>query len=219
MPSMLTRLSIVGICLLLVQEAAGQSEPYSIPKIPSAPPTLSWEPMPDKLRSEVSQLVVVASDAAAKDQITGDYDKATAGLVGGINEGANMGNMSTQIGGVNVNIPVPILQIPGAVYGGLSGAAKREIQEFRDDLTEELAEAQSHPLTNSGLALDIYQNLAVLPDLTARLISSDAAVPETTDGILHVGFSDFSIFVEDEEAVLTVSAQVELHRKSDGTVM
>ena len=217
--SMLARLTVIGICLLSARDVGGQEQPYSIPQFPAASPSLSWEQMPDSLRAEVAHVVVVASDAAAKDSITGDYDKATPGFVGGINEGANMGNVGTQIGGVNVNIPAPILQIPGAVYGGLSGAAKRDIQEFRDDLTEELADAQSHPLTNSGLALDIYQNLAALPGLKAKLISAEAAIPESTDAILHVGFSDFSIFVEKDEAVLTVSAEVEMHRKSDGTVM
>ena len=216
---MLLRLAVFGVVLFLTRDVAGQSEPYSIPQIPSAKPTLSWEPMPDSLRSEVAELVIVANDAAATDKITGDYEKATPGFVGGVNKGADMANVGTQIGGVNVNFPVPILQLPGALYGGVTGAMERETQEFRDDLTEELANAQSHPLTNSGLALDMYQVLAAQPGLKARLVSSDATIPETTDGILFVGFSDFSIFVEKDEAVLTVSALVELHRRSDGTLM
>ena len=216
---MLTRLSTIGLLLLLAQNVASQTEPFSIPQIPSAKPTLSWEPMPDNLRSEVTQLVVIASDAAAKDSITGDYEKATPGFAGGVTKGADMGSMSAEIGGVNVNFPVPILQLPGAVYGGVSGAMEREVQEFRDDLTEELADTQTHPLSNSGLALDIFQNVAALPGIKAKLVSAEATIPESTDAILYVGFSDFSIFVEKDEAILTVSAQVEMHRKSDGTVM
>ena len=217
---MLRKIAILLLVPLMAQTAAGQSEePFSIPQIPSAPPTLSWEPMTDTLRAEVAQLVVIANDGAARDSISGDYDKATPGLVGGINEGANMGNVGTQIGGVNVNFPVPILQLPGAVYGGVTGAMEREIQEFRDDLTEELADTQTHPLSNTGLALDMYQNLATLPGIRMKLVSVEAPIPEGTDTIMYVGFSDFSIFVEKDEAVLTVSAQVELHRTSDGTVM
>jgi hypothetical protein len=219
MQAMMWRLTIIGIGLLFVRDVAGQSEPYSIPRIPAAKPSLSWEPMPDALRSEVVQLVVVASDAAARDSITGDYEKGTPGFSGGVTRGADMGNMSAEIGGVNVNFPVPILQLPGAVYGGVSGAMEREVQEFRDELTEELADTDTHPLSNSGLALDVFQNLAALPGLKAKLVSAEATIPESTDAILFVRFSDFSIFVEKDEAVLTVSAEAEMRRKSDGTVM
>lgn len=219
MQTMLARLTLIGIGMLLVRDVAGQSEPYSIPQVPSGKPTLSWEPMPEALRSEVARLVVVASDAAARDSITGDYEKGTPGFSGGVTKGADMGNMSAEIGGVNVNFPVPILQLPGAVYGGVSGAMEREVQEFRDELTEELADTDTHPLSNSGLALDVFQNLAALPGLEAKLVSAEATIPESTDAILYVRFSDFSIFVEKDEAVLTVSAEAELRRKSDGTVM
>lgn len=203
--------------LLLSRDVVGQTRP--IPQIPSAPPTQSWEPMADTLRSEVRQLVVVANDEATRESITGSYEEATPGLVGGINEGANLGTIATEIGGVNVSLPVPILTIPGAVYGGLSGTMKREIQEFRDELTEELANAESHPLTNDGLALDVHHNLSRLPQLDTKLIASSVAVPEATDAVLSVAFSDVAIHVEDEEAILTVSAVAELRRNSDGATV
>jgi hypothetical protein len=203
--------------LLLSRDVVGQTQP--IPQIPAAPPTQSWEPMADTLRSEVRQLVVVANDEATRESITGSYEEATPGLVGGINEGANLGTIATEIGGVNVSLPVPILTIPGAVYGGLSGTMKREIQEFRDELTEELANADSHPLTNDGLALDVHHNLARLPQLDTKLIASSVAVPEQTDAVLSVAFSDVAIHVEDEEAILTVSAVAELRGNSDGATL
>ena len=214
--SILTCLAFAGL-LLLSRGGMGESQP--IPQIPPAPSTLSWEPMSDTLRAEVRQLVIVANDKAAKESISGSYEEATPGLIGGINQGAGLGTMGTQIGGVNVNVPVPILTIPGAVYGGLSGSMKRRIQEFRDELTEELANAESHPLTNTSLALDVHHNLSRLPQVETKPIASSVTVPQAADAILQVGFSDVSIHVEDEEAILSVSAVAELRRRSDGMIV
>jgi hypothetical protein len=186
-------MAILG-AMLVSLDASGQSQP--IPQLPRAPPTLSWEPMSDKLRDEIEQLVVVASYKAAEESITGSYEESTPGLIGGINEGADLGTLDTEIGGVNVSFPVPILTLPGAVYGGISGTMKREMQEFRDELTEELANAEMHPLTNTSLALDVHHNLTGLPQHRTKLIASSVMVPEEADAILYVGFSDVKIHVE-----------------------
>jgi hypothetical protein len=184
--TMLTRMAILGAALLSL-DASGQSG--SIPQLPPAAPSLSWEPMSDKLRDEVENVVVVASYKPAEESITGSYEESTPGLIGGINEGAELSTVDAEIGGVNVSFPVPILALPGAVYGGISGTMKREIQEFRDELTEELANAQMHPLTNTSLALDVHHNLTGLPQHSTKLIASSVKVPEETDAILYVGFS------------------------------
>lgn len=212
----LATFAVVGV-LLLSRNVTAQSQP--IPQIPPVPPAQSWEPMADTLRSEVRRLVVVPKDKAARESITGSYEEATPGLVGGINEGAEFGTIGTEIGGINVSVPVPILTIPGAVFGGLSGTMKREIQEFRDELTEELANAESHPLTNESLALDVHHNLTALPQLDTKLVAPSVAIPQATDAVLSVGFSDVSIHVEDDEAILTVSAVAELRRHADGALV
>ena len=212
----LTRIAILGAALLSL-DASGQSG--SIPQLPPAAPSLSWEPMSDKLRDEVENLVVVASYKAPEESITGSYEESTPGLIGGINEGAELSTVDAEIGGVNVSFPVPILALPGAVYGGISGTMRREIQEFRDELTEELANAQMHPLTNTSLALDVHHNLTGLPQHSTKLIASTVKVPEEMDAILYVGFSDVKIHVEDEEAIITVSAVAELRRSVDETLL
>ena len=109
--------------------------------------------------------------------------------------------------------------MPGAIYGGVSGTMKRELQEFRDELTEELAEAESHQLTNSGLALDVHRNLYPLPGVKAKLLDASVEIPEDVDAIVSVAFSDFTIFVEDGDAVLTLSARVEVRRRTDDSVV
>jgi len=205
------------VAMLLLRDAAGQTQPIiEIPRIPPAP---SFEPMSDTLRSGVQRLVVVANDKAARESITGTYEKATPGFAGGVNQGASLGSLSTQVGGVNVSVPMPVLMIPGAVYGGLSGSMKRQIQEFRDALTDELAHAESHPLGNDSLALDVYYNLAALPQLRTKLIAPSVAVPAATDAVLHVGFNELGIHVEDEEAILTLSASAELQSNADGAIL
>jgi hypothetical protein len=51
------------------------------------------------------------------------------------------------------------------------------------------------------------------------LIASSVAVPEGPDAVLRVGISDVTIHVEDEEAILMVSALAELRRRSDDTLV
>ncbi len=90
--------------------------------------------MSEALRSEIKKVVVLPGPSPANQAITGTYEKDTPGLIGGIDAGRRAGTISKEVGGVNVNIPFPILTIPGAIVGGISGASKREIQEFRDVL-------------------------------------------------------------------------------------
>ena len=178
-----------------------------------------WEPMPGEFRSAIDEVVVIASDARTEDSISGTYDKATPGLVQGADEGRRMGAATGQIGGVNVSVPIPVLQIPGMIYGGLPGAAKREIQEFRDTLTEDIANAKTLPLTNGGLALDVHRYLYALPQVDASLIASTTPVPASADAVLYVGFDGFEIDVQGKMATLILSARAELRRTSDNVEM
>ena len=195
---------------------SGNATPSStVQAIPVAPDAH----MSETLRNEVRKTVVVAGASPAAEEISGTYDKETPGLIGGMSEGSRLGTISQEIGGVNVNFPVPILTIPGAIYGGLSGASKREIQEFRDALTEELAEAESKPLTNYGLSLDVYREVAGLPGRSAKLFAPTTPIPEDTDGVLFVSFQDIGIDVEGHEAILTVAAKATLRRADDGLLL
>ena len=172
--------------------------------------------MSEALRSEVKKVVVLPGPRPSDQEITGTYDKDTPGLIGGIDAGRRAGTISTEIGGVNVNIPFPILTIPGAIVGGISGASKREIQEFRDALTEDLAKAANQPLTNGGLALDVYRGLQSVPGLDSKLFSPTTPIPDDTDAILYVNVNGVTIEVQGKEAILTTSAGVTLRRLSDG---
>ena len=172
--------------------------------------------MSEALRSTVKKVVVIAGESPANQEITGSYEKDTPGLVGGMDSGSKIGTISKEIGGVPINIPISILTIPGAIYGGLSGAAKREIQEFRDALTEDLAQAADQPLTNDGMGSDVYFGLRSVPGLDTKLLAPTTPIPDDTDAILYVSFNGVTIDVQGKEAILTASVGVTLRRLSDG---
>jgi hypothetical protein len=172
--------------------------------------------MSEVLRSSIERLVVIAGASPADQEITGSYEKETAGLVGGIDDGTRAATVSKDIGGVPINIPIPILTVPAAIIGGISGATKREIQELRDAMTEDLARAADQPLTNDGLATDVYFSLLNVPDLDTKLFASTTPIPNDTDAILYVSVNEVTIDVQGKEAILTTSATVTLRRLSDG---
>jgi len=205
----------VGV-LLVPCMAAGQSSSEPSTTVQQIPATVSDTHMSETLRSDIKKTVVIGGDSPPSEEIGGSYEKETAGLIGGINEGSRLGTVHQEIGGVNVNFPIPILTIPGAIFGGLSGATKRELQEFRDALTDELANAESKPLTNVGLALDVFRELGKVSGLETKLFAPTTPIPTDTDAILFVSFNDIGINVDGDEAELSVAAKATLRNASDG---
>jgi len=197
--------------LILAVSIAAAYSPAWAAEEKASPPTH----MSESLRSSVSRLVVIAGPTPTTQEITGSYEKVTPGLAGGINQGAAMGTPSAQVGPVNVSFPIPILTLPGAIVGGISGKTKRDIQEFRDALTEDLAQAKNQPLINDGLALDVYRDLQRVSDLESKLFAASTPIPDDTDAILYVSVNDLTIDVQGTEAILTASAGVTLRRFSD----
>ena len=181
----------------------------------------SLEQGSDKLMSEehrqaVRKIVVLPAPSPAGNAITGSYQKETDGLIDGIDKGRALGTISKDVGGIPINIPIPVLQFPLAIFGGMSGGIKRQIQDFRDALTEDLAESASSPLSNDALATDVFWRLRESPQVDPKIFALTTPIPEDTDAVLYVTFSDSSINVEGEEATITFSATATLRRVSDG---
>lgn len=172
--------------------------------------------MPESLRTSLHKVVVIATRSPADQQVVGSYEDATPGLIGGMADGSRLGRFSKQVGPVPIVIPIPILTIPGAIFGGLSGAAKRQIQEFRDALAEELIEAESPTLTDDGLALDVFWRIRKLPELESKIVAPTTDIAADTDALLYVTFSGFEIDIQGKEAIITTSGHASLHRHSDG---
>ncbi|MGI9201355.1 MAG: hypothetical protein ACR2QL_09860 [Woeseiaceae bacterium] len=166
--------------------------------------------MPESQRTAVIEVVVVGGPSAIDQEITGTYEKTTPGLLGGISGGAAAGTPSAQMGPVNVNFPFPILQLPGAIIGGISGSAKRHLQELRDAMTDDIAEANSKTLINEGLALDVYRGLQRLPELGTKLYAASTELPDGTDAVMYVSVKEITIDVEKNDAILTAAASISL---------
>ena len=105
------------------------------------PAPISDDPMTEHVRATMSKVVLMPGESPTREDVEGDYDKETHRLWGGAVAGATASTTSVQAGPVPIYIPIPMLQIPGLIAGGIAGATQKEIQDFRDALTEDLVEA------------------------------------------------------------------------------
>ena len=173
--------------------------------------------MSESLRTSMANVVVVGGASPIEKEISGTYEKSTPGVAGGISGGAAAATPSAQVGPVNVNFPFPILQLPGAIIGGVSGKFKRDIQEFRDAMTEDLAAANNRTLINDGIALDVYRGIQRLPKLDSKLFSASTEIPEGTDAVMYVRVKEITIDVQDKDAILTAAAAITLESPDSGS--
>ena len=173
--------------------------------------------MSDALRASLRKVVIMPGESPANQEVSGSYDKATKGLYDGMVSGSTAGTVHTDVGPVNVSVPIPILTLPGMIFGGVAGATQREIQEFRDALTEDLAAASSQQLVNEKVAADVYSEVRMLPNLEPDLFATTTPVPADTDAILYVSIKDVTIEVQGKEAIITTTAIATMHRRSDQT--
>ena len=172
--------------------------------------------MPEEYRTSTNKIVVLPGTGPATGAVTGSYEKETLGLLDGIDEGRGFGTINKDIAGIPINFPIRILTVPGAILGGLIGASTRELQEFRDALTKNLVEAANTTLSNDAIATDVFWRLHAAPGIDAKVFALTTPIPQETEAILYVSFSDFTIDVQKDEASLTMSASAVLHRISDG---
>ena len=197
--------------------ASVETDPERLPVVepeqaPEAPTHMS-----EAVRSSVEKVVVLPGQSPIGQATTGSYEKQTSGLYGGAESGSRIGQgVGTEVGPVSMRIPIPILTYPGALIGGISGATKRQIQEFRDRLTDDLAKASSQPLTNDALASDVFWGLRRLPNLDSKVFALTTPIPEDTDAILYVRLKDITIDVQGKDAIIRTTASATLRRVSDG---
>ena len=212
----------IGRAMILAAGAAAFSA-WAISNPPGEEPEAALQPaapshMSEDARNSVRKIVVLPMPTPAGQAVTGDYENETLGFGAGAAKGSEIGKgVQTEVGGIPVGFPVPILSLPGAIIGGISGYSKREMQEFRDGLTRDLAEAASQPLTNDAIASDVFWGLRNVPNVEPRLMAPATAIPEDTDAILYISLSDITINVQGKEAAIITSANATLRRVSDGS--
>ncbi|MGI9237866.1 MAG: hypothetical protein ACR2QZ_10745 [Woeseiaceae bacterium] len=172
--------------------------------------------LPEAVRATVNKVIVLPGQGPVAQSTTGSYEKNTDGLYAGMEKGASRSGVGIEVGPVRTRYTIPILTFPLAVLGGISGKTERDIQEFRDRLTEDLTNAASPPLTNDALASDVWWGLRQLPNLDSRVFARTTPIPEDTDAILYVGLENMTIDVQGKDAVITTTASATLRRLSDG---
>ena len=215
-----TGLTLVVVTALAISAMFAAAQAGQEPAEPETSQVQQYIPLDEPhmaqvLRSAVKKVVVIAGESPPNEAVTGSFEKETAGLLGGMNEGSRIGTISKEIGGVPVNIPIPVLGTLGAIVGGISGATKREIQEFRDALADELISAESPQLTSDGLAIDAFWDIRKLPDLKSELFAPTVEIPGDTDAILYVGIDDLTIDIQGKEAIITTTAVATVRRLRD----
>ena len=103
--------------------------------------------------------------------------------------------------------------------GALSGGTKREIQEFRDALTEDLKDAIDQPLTNDSLANDVFWGIRNVSSVQPKILALTTPIPADTEAILYIAVIDLSINVQDDIAIIATTATARLARYSDGATL
>ena len=208
-------------CLATLAVAVGPSA-AQVPPPPSASkpqPVILPPHMSEEIRAGIDKVVVISGRGIADQDVTGSYERDTPGLVGGIDAGRRMGTISKEVGGVPVNVPIPGLQLPGAILGGLTGATRRQIQEFRDALTEQIANAESPPLRSDGLAIDTFWGIRKRPRIDSNLYSANVEIADDTDAVLYVAFDDLTILVDGADAIISTSAVATLRKHPEGAAL
>ncbi len=175
--------------------------------------------MPDSVRTSVSKIVILPTDGSSSESVKGTYDRKTDGVLGGMAKGAGIGTIPVEVGHVPVGIPIPILRELGMIAGAIAGGTDRQVQEFRDRLTEDLRSTVDQPLTNDSLANDVYWGLRRVDELQPRLFALTTPVPEDTEALLYVAITDLSINVQKNEAIISSTALARLERYSDGSTL
>ncbi len=183
----------------------------------SSPMPVQGAPMSEALRASITKVVLKPGESPVNEAVDGTYRKSTYGVTGGMIAGSDASTIRKEVGPVNLSIPIPILQLPGMIAGGIAGATQSEIQEFRDALTKDLVEASSQQLVNEKIASDVYFEIREAPNLEPDLFARETPVPVDTDAILYVGIRDLTIDVEGNEAIITATATATMHRRSDET--
>lgn len=206
----LAAVTIMGACLATAPGAALADVPPPPSSMVRKPPPELRDDMTEALRGQLDSILVVATRDAATEKLSGSYEKDTYGLMDGVAAGHDAGRVTKEIGPVPVSMRIPGTTIPGMIIGGLLGSAQREVQELRDALTEELIDAESTPLADDGLALDVFSWLRRVPDLNAKIIGPASPLPEAMDAMLYVNFDGVAIDVQGKEAVITTTAVASL---------
>ena len=180
---------------------------------------VSAAPMPDELRGTVSRIVILPVPGESNENITGTYGEQTDGLAGGMAKGAGIGQVPVEVGHVPINLPIPFLREIGMLVGGMTGALERRTQDLRDRMSDDLASAVDQPLSNIGLATDVYWGLREVPPVEPELFATTTPIPTDTHAILYIHIDEVTLNIQKDEAIVTTIATARLQDYKDGKTL
>ncbi len=181
--------------------------------------------MSEELRGSVKTVLVVPSDIPATLSVEGDYKKDVPTPGEGAKSGAGAGFALT--GEMIAEDPrgiflAPIILPAAVIIGTVSGAAaakiQQEIQEFRDELTDDLKDSPNKPLGSTVLAAALRFRLEKTADFEPLKPPVDSELLVDADAILDVRVTNLTIMVNGNNATMTTMAVASLRRSPDEPV-
>lgn len=173
------------------------------------------EPMSQELRNEFGFVVVRPGNAVPAEHLTGTFEKDSLTMAEGMAVGGSVGTVSTDVGGIPISFPIPILNQIGSIVGGIVGAQQEAVQNFRDRLARDLVDAGGKPMSSESLADDVFWLVRSRPALKTRLLLPNQPIPMNTEAVLFVNVDSIQISIKDEDAVIMTAASAVLMRASD----
>lgn len=175
------------------------------------------DPMSDELRAEFGFIVVRPGPAVPTEHLTGTYNKDSLTMAEGAAKGRGIGTVSTDVGGIPIHFPIPVIGTIGQIVGGIVGAQQEALQNFRDRLARNLADAGGKPMSSESLADDVFWLVRSQPGLKTRLLLADQTIPTDSEAVLFVNVESIQISVKDDDAIIMTTATATLMRVNDGS--
>jgi hypothetical protein len=155
--------------------------------------------------------------------IRGDYLRSTP--TAGEAAASSVGEATGEIFGEmmmedpRVILLAPVILPLVAIFAAASARVQQQIQEFRDELTADLAEEIDRPSPNIELASVLHTNMHRVPHVESTLLTADEPVPDNVDAILLIKLSDLDINVQGDNATFRTTAVATLTDREHGGVL
>jgi hypothetical protein len=216
-PRFATRLTGIAIVTAISLLSSGCGSVFYAGQRPSATHRQANTHVSEEIRASIHTVAVRPSSARPALYVEGDYGKTTPTVGEGAKTGAGAGlaitgEMIAEDARAIFLVPIilPVAMIVGTIGGAAAAKVQQEIQEFRDNLTEELSEESNPPLGVDILGEALRARLAKSHDIDSILITTEDTVPEYIDAIVDIRVKDLTIMVDGNDAIMTTSAVAEL---------
>jgi len=182
--------------------------------------------MDESLRREIETVVVIPHTQRAEMMLFGTYEapQASPSLMGIWTArhviSFSIENITSDApGALPIEFLLPYLVLPVFLYGMTKQLIKNQIQEFRDNLTEQLERSAGQPVSNMQMAHDLYSAMRKVPGLDVNVIAENTPLPEGTDAVLLIRLTDITVEILKDVATTRSDASAILRRVSDGHVL